>query len=272
MLDPTDTEFLGYQVDHLEAEQGARFLDGLAQRLDKPVSNQPRPVARARARPTATIAPISTAPRRAIAPATTGPRQNQTRLSFSPEKSDIEIVDDIIPMAGSSSNFRRMSPPLSARRPARAAATSASARVSNLYTQSAQVDLAMAPPAGSKRARDDGSIHSLDDDDSMDFDDSFLRQIDAAEARAGRPMDNFINDEEEEEEEEDDWDDSSFIRQVDEVEKQAQARPPAKTSRFFPPQNGRNGGQSSRKPVYVVDSDGGSGKENCEPDIVYISD
>jgi len=272
MLDPTNTEFLGYQVDHLEAEQGARFLDGLAQRLNKPVSAAPRPVARARARPTASIAPISTAPARAIAPASTRPRQTQTRLSFSPEKSDIEIVDDIIPMAGPSSSSRRMSPPLSARRPARAAATSASARVTNLYSQSAQVDLAMAPPNGSKRVRDDGSIHSLDDDDSMEFDDSFLRQIDAVEARAGRPIDHFINDDEEEEE--DDWDDDSFIRQVDEVEKQAQARPPAKTSRFFQPQNGRNGGQSSssRRPVYVVDSDGDSGKENCEPDIVYISD
>jgi hypothetical protein len=110
----------------------------------------------------------------------------------------------------------------------------------------------------------------------MDFDDSFLQQIDAVEARAGKPVDEFINDDEEEDQYDFDDDDESFIRQIDEVEKAATARTPAeerKTSRFFaPPVSGDGHGGNKRRPVYVVDSDGDSGKENCEPDIVYISD
>jgi RecQ-mediated genome instability protein 1 len=270
MLDPSNTEFLGYQVDHLEAEQPTRFLDSLAQRLNKPVTNHPRPVARARTRPPAT-------PARQITAATTRPRDTQTRLSFSPEKPEIEIVDDIIPLAGPSTSSRRMSPPLSARRPARAASTVASARVTDIYSQSAEVDQVFAAAAPNRsRGRDSASIQSIDDDESMDFDDSFLQQIDAVEARAGRPTNKFINDDDDEDQYDFD-DDESFIRQIDEVEKAAtrNAEGERKTSRFFdPPTNpsgSRNGG-SKRIPVYVVDSDGDSGKENCEPDIVYISD
>jgi hypothetical protein len=87
----------------------------------------------------------------------------------------------------------------------------------------------------------------------------------------------------------DEWDmddDASFLRQLDEVEERATAKigGEKKTSRFFqPPQesgsrngNGNENGGSSRarnvQPVYVVDSDGDSGKENREPEIVYISD
>ena len=280
MLEPSNTEFLGYQVDHLEAEQPARFLDSLAQRLNKPISSNPRPVARARARPTATNTPAPTA--RRVTAATTRQRDGQTRLSFSPQKSDIEIVDDIIPFAGPSTSSRHMSPPLSARRPMRVASQAASARVTNLYSQSAEVDQAFAA-AGLQRSRttrDDASIQSIDDDDSMDFDDSFLRQVDAAEAIAGQTnaVDDFINDDEDEDQYDyDNDDDESFIRQIDEVEKAAISNPAEeerRTSRFFaPPPAGTGGnGQSRRKPVYVVDSDGDSGKENCEPDIVYISD
>lgn len=277
MLEPANTEFLGYQVDHLEAEQPTRFLDSLAQRLNKPVTNNPRPVARARTRPTAT--PVPTA--RRIAAATTQPRDNQTRLPFSPPEPDTTLIDDIVPFAGPST--RRVSPPLSARRPARAASQAASARVTDLYSQSAQVDQAFAAagPDRSRTMRDDASIRSIDDDDdSMDFDDSFLRQIDAVEARAGipAPPDDFIDDEEEEDQYDYGVDnDESFIRQIDEVEKAA-TRVPAEdertTSRFFDPPPNRSGGngQSKKKAVYVVDSDGDSGKENCEPDIVYISD
>jgi RecQ-mediated genome instability protein 1 len=268
MLDPSNAEFLGYQVDHLEAEQPIRFLDGLAQRLNKPVTNQPRPIARARTRPPA-------APAKQITSATTRPRDTQTRLSFSPEKSEIEIVDDIIPLAGPSTSSSRMSPPLSARRPARAASTAASARVTNIYSQSAEVDQVFAAAAPNRsRGRDSASIQSIDDDDSMDFDDSFLQQIDAVEARAGRPNNNFINDDDEEDQYDFD-DDESFIRQIDEVEKAAtrDVEGERKTSRFFdPPINENRSGGNKRKPVYVVDSDGDSGKENCEPDIVYISD
>lgn len=269
MLDPSNTEFLGYQVDHLEAEQPTRFIDSLAQRLNKPISTHPQPVARARTRPPAP-------PVRQITAATTRPRDTQTRLSFSPEKSDIEIVDDIIPLAGPSTSSRRMSPPLSARRSARAASTAASARVTNIYSQSAEVDQAFAA-AGPLRSRnrDDDSIQSIDEDD-MDFDDSFLQQIDAVEARASRPVDNLINDDDDDDQYDFD-DDESFIRHVDEVEKAATSAPAEerKTSRFFDPPTGRTGsggGGSKRIPVYVVDSDGDSGKENCEPDIVYISD
>jgi len=270
MLDPLNTEFLGYQVDHLEAEQPNRFLDSLAQRLNKPITNHPRPVARARTRPPA-------APARQITAATTRPRDTQTRLSFSPEKSEIGIVDDIIPLAGPSTSSSRMSPPLSARRSARAASTAASARVTTIYSQSAQVDQVFAAAAPNRsRGRDSASIQSIDDDDSMDFDDSFLKQIDAVEARAGRPTNNFINDDGDEEDQYDfDDDDESFIRQIDEVEKAAtrNVEGERKTSRFFdPPTNENRNGGSKRKPVYVVDSDGDSGKENCEPDIVYISD
>jgi RecQ-mediated genome instability protein 1 len=271
MLDPSNTEFLGYQVDHLEAEQPTRFLDSLAQRLNKPVTNHPRPVARARTRPSAP-------PARQITAATTRPRDTQTRLSFSPDKSEIEIVDDIIPLAGPSTSSRRMSPPLSARRPARAASTAASARVTNIYSQSAEVDQVFAAAALNRsRGRDSASIQSIDDDESMDFDDSFLQQIDAVEARAGRPTNNFVNDDDDEDQYDFD-DDESFIRQIDEVEKAAtrgSAVEERKTSRFFDtpvnPSGSRNGA-SKRIPVYVVDSDGDSGKENCEPDIVYISD
>jgi len=109
----------------------------------------------------------------------------------------------------------------------------------------------------------------------MDFDDSFLQQIDAAEARAGRPNNNFINDDDDEDQYDFD-DDESFIRQIDEVEKAAtrgSAVEEKRTSRFFdPPTNENRNGGSKKIPVYVVDSDGDSGKENCEPDIVYISD
>jgi hypothetical protein len=123
--------------------------------------------------------------------------------------------------------------------------------------------------------RDSASIQSIDDDESMDFDDSFLQQIDAVEARAGRPTNNFINDADDEDQYDFD-DDESFIRQIDEVEKAAtrgSAVEERKTSRFFdPPTNMNRNRGSTRKPVYVVDSDGDSGKENCEPDIVYISD
>jgi hypothetical protein len=276
MLEPSNTEFLGYSVDHLEAEQPTRFLDSLAQRLNKPISTHPRPVARARTRP-----PAATPARRMTA-ATTRPRDTQTRLSFSPEKSDIEVVDDIIPLAGPSTSSRRMSPPLSARRPARAASTAASARVTDLYSQSAEVDhaFAVAGASRSRTTRDDASIQSIDDDDSMEFDDSFLQQIDAVEAIAGRgPFDNFLNDAEEEDQYDFD-DDESFIRQIDEVEKAATSKTlteEKRTSRFFPPPanaegSGSRNGQNKRKPVYVVDGDGDSGKENCEPDIVYISD
>ena len=276
MLEPSTTEFLGYQVDHLEAEQPARFLDSLSQRLNKPISSNPRPVARARPRPTATNTPAP--PARRVTAATTRPRDGQTRLSFSPQKSDIEIVDNIIPLAGPSTSSRHMSPPLSARRPMRVASQAASARVTNLYSQSAEVDQAFAA-AGLQRSRttrDDASIQSIDDDDSMDFDDSFLRQVDAAEARAGRT--NAVDDDDDEDQYGyDNDDDESFIRQIDEVEKAAISNPAQeerRTSRFFaPPPAGTGGnGQSRRKPVYVVDSDGDSGKENCEPDIVYISD
>jgi RecQ-mediated genome instability protein 1 len=268
MLDPSNTEFLGYQVDHLEAEQPTRFLDSLAQRLNKPITNHPRPVARARTRPPAP-------PARQITAATTRPRDTQTRLSFSPEKSETDIVDDIIPQAGPSTSSRRMSPPLSARRPARAASAAASARVTNIYSQSAQVDQVFAAAAPSRsHGRDSASIQSIDDDDSMEFDDNFLQQIDAVEARAVRPNNNVMNDDDEEDQYDFD-DDESFIRQIDEVEKAAtrNVEGERKTSRFFDPpaDENRNGG-SKRKPVYVVDSDGDSGKENCEPDIVYISD
>jgi len=273
MLDPSNTKFLGYQVDDLEAEQPTRFLDSLAQRLDKPVTNHPRPIARARARPSA-----HTAPSRQMTAATTRPHDTQTRLSFSPQKSEIEIVDDVIPFAGPSTSSNRMSPPLSARRPARAASTAASARVTNIYSQSAQVDQVFAAAAPNRsRERDSASIQSIDDDESMEFDDSFLQQIDAVEARAGRPDTNFINDDDQEDQYDFDDDDESFIRQIDEVEKAAtrNAEGGRKTSRFFDqptdPNGVKNGG-SKRKPVYVVDSDGNSEKENCEPDIVYISD
>jgi RecQ-mediated genome instability protein 1 len=295
MLEPETVEFLGYQVDHLEAEQPARFLASLAERMNKPPPVH-RPVPRARRLPTATPAP--SAPRR-TAPAITGPatfrpRETQTRLSFSPEKSDIELLDDDVANAGPSrNNTRRNSPPMSARRPSRAAGTAATAKLTNLYSQSAEVDRRMANSIPTKRprnstARDDDSIQSVDDF-SVDFDDSFLRQIDAVEAKAS-VKDNRPGRTEEAEVElddgDDEWDmddDATFLRQLDEVEERATAKigGEKKTSRFFQPEqetsksgNGNGSGSRARnvQPVYVVDSDGDSGKENREPEIVYISD
>jgi hypothetical protein len=104
----------------------------------------------------------------------------------------------------------------------------------------------------------------------MEFDDSFLRQVDAVEAKASIP----VIDLDDEEDEFDFADDESFFRRVDEVEKQAVSQTRSvggATLRFFPVQSSGHRG-SNRKPVYVVDSDGDSGKENNEPDIVYISD
>lgn len=138
-------------------------------------------------------------------------------------------------------------------------------------------------------ARDDDSIQSVDDF-SVDFDDSFLRQIDAVEAKASVKVNRPGRTEEAEvelDDGDDEWDlddDASFLRQLDEVEERATAKVGGekKTSRFFQPQqesgsrNGNGNGSGSRarnvQPVYVVDSDGDSGKENREPEIVYISD
>jgi RecQ-mediated genome instability protein 1 len=273
MLEPANTEFLGYQVDHLEAEQPAQFLATLAHRMNKPAPRPSRAPVRARTRPPAsTPAP---APRRAIqapAPVPARPRETQTRLSFSPGKSDIEIIDDELPRANTT---RQPSPPMSARRPSRAAGTAATAKLTNLYSQSAAVDREMANPNPNPNKRPRTSRVEVDDDEeddfSVDFDDSFLRQIEEVEATAGVNKANHID-----EDGDDEWDledDDSFLRQVDEVERRVTqpAVEERKTSRFFQTSTTGNGSRST-KPVYVVDSDGDSAKENHEPDIVYISD
>lgn len=121
-----------------------------------------------------------------------------------------------------------------------------------------------------------------EDDFDMEFDDSFLRDVDVAAATATATHPRQLRDEFDL----DEWDyvddDSSFIRHVDEAEAQAHASTattikkkqtarPATTSRFFDRDSTRMA--TNDRTIYEVDSDGGSTKENRKPtDVVYISD
>lgn len=291
MLETANAEMVGMLVDHLEAEQPASFLAGLARRMGKPVPGEdptaaPAPARRQRLPPAVrntepALAQVNS--RTSARPIPSRPRQTQTRLSFSPSKSPVKSEDDVQVVGDAS-------PPMSARRPSRAASQAASARVAGLYQQTRLLDGDTSQPTPSKRTRTARQptlraiptrpVAEEEDDFDMEFDDSFLRQVDVVAATAtSRPS------QPQEDPDPDEWDyaddDSSFIRQVDEVEAQAQARPSSTTtrrhvatagttSRFFDRSDTTRAGTGR---TTYVDSDEGSGKENRKPtEVVYISD
>lgn len=330
MLEPANTQYLGGMVDHLESEQPTNFLAGLARRMGKPVagenaavtaSNRTRtrlppavrntqpvqPRARARAQIQSQAVP---------APAGVGSRESQTR-AFSPSKSPVKADTEGIHNAHISTrqvHARNPSPPLSSRRTPRAASTAAARAVTGLYHQTQLTRDGYAEPTPSKRARMTHQSESRssrnvpkrqeivdedqdEDEFDLEFDDSFLREVDvvtaSASATVSGPRANLQPIEVDDLSL--DWgyedDDSSFIRQIDEAEAQATQRAPVTTSRFFPvpstsktgckhknaieagPKRGTTSG--NKRAVYVLDSDGSSGKENNEPndhDVWYISD
>lgn len=307
MLEPANTEVLGCSVDHLEEHQPTSFLASLARRMGKAVPGEDAaPTAQAangRAARTRLPPPVRHA-QPVIIQQQGGPgrsRDTQTRLSFSPSKSPER------PAPASTARSRHPpppdrqingTPPLSARRPMRAASSAASARVAGLYQQTQLVNDAMDGPTPSKRSRSTrqaparlqaNAVVDVEDEDdcSMEFDDSFLREVDqvtaSASAGANATASGRNGNEDQEDVDDEEWgyldDDDSFICQIDEAEAAATSQPRqtattgSTTSRYF--QSGRKASSTARdrQPVYVVDSDGSSTKENTRPtDIVYISD
>lgn len=330
MLQPANTQYLGGMVDTLEMDQPANFLAGLARRMGKPVQGEaasapvtlqrqarlPPPVrhaqpvqpvtSRARVQPPPPLRPQTSSSR-------ARPGGTQTQLAFSqsqsPEKPDTRKP---LPAYTRQEPERKQSPPMSARRTPRAASQAASARVAGLYHQTeltrddtpskrARTSRTAQQPTTSRSDRYAPAtieIDDIDDDDfDMDFDDSFLREVDQVAASANRPIPIDMDDTSVEYGFEDD--DSSFIRQVDEAEARATQRTqPVTSSRFFSTSTmaATAGGSTSarskpktkpkarsnptamkddERPVYVIDSDGSSGKENHDPndsDVVYLSD
>ncbi|KAI9637552.1 uncharacterized protein MKK02DRAFT_43477 [Dioszegia hungarica] len=176
LLDPDNTRFLGYEVSHLEADQPTKFTNSLLRRMGKPVPEDdeegapppdeaPPPAARRRAEPAPAVAPQRQAERPAPARA-----------------------------AAAAAPARRITipPPPATAGPSRPRSAATSVDVPSPYFQSRTQATASSsrPAARSTTAATAASprvvqpVEDDEEDDMMDYDESFMRQLDAAEARA----------------------------------------------------------------------------------------
>lgn len=174
MLAPDNTTFLGYEVAALEAEQPTQFVNSILRRMGKPVPGEEAGDERS------TI-PVATAGTRTAQRITLPPRPASTA-------SNARVASVPAPVA--SPYFNQSA------RPSRTARAAAQERITTLYDQTAQLRdmsaLDQAAPSSSarKRARPNASRQAApiqidhDEDDEFGYDDSFIRHLDAVEAKA----------------------------------------------------------------------------------------
>jgi len=237
LLSPENTQVLGYRVDHLEAEQSKRFVDGLLRRMGKPIPIDEGQEA-------AHISP-DVAPVRGIPPLP--PRQDTGRHgarrqpihSPSPPpviRPDPRRITQREPKMSARAAPPAVAVPRLAPRSARAASRQAAARLEAMYDQPFPVidddddddddemiithshhfpKQSHSRPAAVRQ-------HQPSDDYDFDMDDSFIRLVDEVEQRAsGRQQAYEIDNEDDDEFEVDD----SSMRHVEEVEARVGKRP-----------------------------------------------
>lgn len=208
MLTPGNTQFLGYEVAHLEAQQPVQFTNSLLERMGKPLPGEDE------------------------APRQPRPAQTARRLTLPPAA------------------------PTAAVRPRPAPAPP----IASPYFQPRNA-------ASSSRTVARAPVQAIDDDDSF-YDDSFIRQIDAAEARATLGSNSRV-DQSSDYGLDDDFD-PDILGHLDEVEKQARRRSTAEDEIEWTDNWGSRGSAAStrRKRKARVNSDE---KENW-PDVIEVSD